>query len=42
MRTHPGEVKAGLPQVEDLVPTLLYLIGPEGSAARGRIITPTP
>lgn len=40
MKTHPGEAKGNLPQVEDLVPTLLYLIGPEGVEARGRIIMP--
>jgi len=37
-RTHPGEAKNGLPQPEDLIPQLLYLMGPDGAGLRGQII----
>ncbi len=34
-RTHPGEAKDTLPQLEDLIPRLLYLMGPDSSDVRG-------
>jgi NAD(P)-dependent dehydrogenase (short-subunit alcohol dehydrogenase family) len=37
-RSHPGEDKAGLAQVQDLSAPLLYLIGPDSRARRGEII----
>lgn len=37
-KTHPGEDKAALPQPEDLMPRLLYLMGPDSQAARGKIV----
>lgn len=36
-KTHPGEAKHSLPQLEALLPRLLYLMGPDGAEARGRI-----
>lgn len=35
-RTHPGEAKDSLPQIEDLIPRLLYLMGPDSAAVRGQ------
>jgi NAD(P)-dependent dehydrogenase (short-subunit alcohol dehydrogenase family) len=37
-KTHPGEAKNDLPQPDDLIPQLLYLMGPEGVGIRGKII----
>ncbi len=37
-RSHPGEVKADLPQAEDLAPWFLYLLGPDGRGSHGQII----
>lgn len=36
-RTHPGEGKSSLPQIEALIPRLLYLMGPESADVRGQI-----
>lgn len=36
-RTHPGEGKDSLPQLEALLPRLLYLIGPDSAGERGQI-----
>lgn len=36
-RTHPGEAKNHLPQPEDLLPRLLFLMGPDGADVRGQI-----
>lgn len=37
-RTHPGEAKMSLRQPDDLLPKLLYLMGPDGVDVRGQII----
>jgi len=37
-KTHPGEAKNNLAQPDDLIPRLLYLMGPDGIAMRGQII----
>lgn len=37
-RTHPGLSPESLPQVEDLMPWYLYLMGPDSHAVRGQII----
>jgi NAD(P)-dependent dehydrogenase (short-subunit alcohol dehydrogenase family) len=37
-KTHPGEAKNDLPQPDDLIPQLLYLMGPDGFGIRGQII----
>ncbi len=37
-RTHPGEVKQSLRQPEDLMPTYLYLIGPDSKAVSGQTV----
>lgn len=37
-RTHPGEDKTALPRPEDLVPRLLYLMGPGSRSVRGQVI----
>ncbi len=37
-KTHPGEAKNSLPQPEDLVPQLLFLMGPDGVGVRGQLI----
>jgi NAD(P)-dependent dehydrogenase (short-subunit alcohol dehydrogenase family) len=37
-RTHPGEVKQGLKQPEDLMPFYLYLMGADSKAVSGEII----
>lgn len=37
-RSHPGEAKAGMLQVDDLVPLLLYLMGPDSATLRGQIL----
>ncbi len=37
-KTHPGEAKTSLPQPEDLVPQLLFLMGPDGVDVRGQFI----
>ncbi len=36
-KTHPGEAKDNLPQLDDLLPNLLYLMGPESADIRGKI-----
>ncbi|OYY95744.1 MAG: NAD(P)-dependent oxidoreductase [Hydrogenophilales bacterium 28-61-23] len=36
-KTHPGEAKDNLPQPDDLLPRLLYLMGPDSADVRGRI-----
>jgi len=36
-RTHPGEAKHSLLQLDALLPRLLYLMAPDGAEARGRI-----
>lgn len=41
-RTHPGEDKASMPQAQDLLPHLLYLIGPEGAGTRGQTVMCQP
>ncbi len=38
-RTHPGEEKSLLPQIDDLGPELLYLMGPDSAALRGQTIS---
>lgn len=38
-KTHPGEAKNNLLQLDDLVPQLLYLMGPDSVEVRGQIIT---
>jgi len=35
-KTHPGEVKTSLPQLEEMIPRLLYLMGPESTEVRGQ------
>lgn len=35
-RTHPGEAKDILPQLDDLLPGLLYLMGPASAEVRGQ------
>lgn len=37
-RTHPGEAKEGLPDVEEFAAYLAWLMGPDSRAVRGRII----
>lgn len=37
-RTHPGLSPESLPQIEDLMPWYLYLMGPDSHAVRGQII----
>ncbi len=37
-KTHPGEAKNNLAQPDDLIPRLLYLMGPDGFGVRGQII----
>lgn len=37
-KTHPGEAKNALVQLDELVPQLLYLMGPDSAAVRGKII----
>jgi NAD(P)-dependent dehydrogenase (short-subunit alcohol dehydrogenase family) len=37
-RTHPGEAKDSLPQPDELIPNLLYLMGSDGSSVRGQIV----
>jgi NAD(P)-dependent dehydrogenase (short-subunit alcohol dehydrogenase family) len=37
-KTHPGEVKASLPQLEGLIPRLLYLMGPDSAEVRGQVL----
>jgi len=37
-KTHPGEAKNNLAQPDDLIPCLLYLMGPDGVGVRGQII----
>jgi NAD(P)-dependent dehydrogenase (short-subunit alcohol dehydrogenase family) len=41
-RTHPGEAKDSLPQLDALIPQLLYLMGPDGADVRGQIILMPP
>jgi hypothetical protein len=36
-KTHPGEAKDILPQLDDLLPNLLYLMGPESADVRGKV-----
>jgi NAD(P)-dependent dehydrogenase (short-subunit alcohol dehydrogenase family) len=36
-KTHPGEAKDPLPQLNDLIPRLLYLMGPDSSEVRGQL-----
>jgi len=36
-KTHPGEAKDILPQLDDLLPSLLYLMGPASADVRGHI-----
>lgn len=38
-KTHPGEVKKTLPQPDDLMPTYLFLMGPDSKDVTGKIIT---
>lgn len=38
-RTHPGEDKSRLPQPDDLVPDLLYLMGTDSAGVRGQIVS---
>lgn len=35
-KTHPGEEKASLPVVESLLPTFLYLLGPDSKGVSGK------
>lgn len=37
-RTHPGEVKQGMRQPEDLMPYYLYLMGPDSKAVSGKTV----
>ena len=37
-KTHPGEVKKLIPQPEDLMPTYLYLMGPDSKGTSGQTI----
>lgn len=37
-RTHPGEVAASLPGPEDLMPSYLYLIGPDSRGTTGSVV----
>jgi NAD(P)-dependent dehydrogenase (short-subunit alcohol dehydrogenase family) len=37
-RTHPGEVKQALRDSQDLIPTYLYLIGPDSRTISGRTV----
>lgn len=36
-RTHPGEGKSSLPQLNAMLPRLLYLMGPDSASERGNI-----
>lgn len=38
-RTHPGEAKDSLPQLDALIPRLLALIGPDGADVRGQVFS---
>ena len=37
-KTHPGEAKNSLVQLDELLPQLLYLMGPDSADVRGKII----